>query len=289
MNILAYPCLFSFTDQHCKMENTSFKQLENQMNYLMDMLKIPAEKRNFSELKDRIQSLIGEKDNLMTYYLSKNDSTLEKILNNPGLQHLAENIFNNLNFEHLEVCRRINKASKQILDCQMEKPMFMLKKFRRLSKENQNKWIKLIESTKDFEKKKDITVYLEWNLKKYVNGPLVDLPCYSRPAIQDNFRRRIMEICKQEWKPSDKDMEIIKILAPLIDNSNAHIHGNTPIYWAAYYGHIEVVKILVPLIENPDAPNSFGNTPSSVTYNAEIRRMLKLYTSRISTTNPSKK
>ena len=181
MNILAYSCLFSFTDQHCKMENTSFKQLENQMNYLMDMLKIPAEKRNFSELKDRIQSLIGEKDNL-----SKNESTLEKILNNPGLQHLAENIFNNLNFEHLEVCRRINKASKQILDCQMEKPIFMLKKFRSLSKENQNEWIKVIESTKDFEKKKDITVYLEWNLKKYVNGPLVDLPCYSRPAIQDN-------------------------------------------------------------------------------------------------------
>ena len=51
---------------------------------------------------------------------------------------------------------------------------------------------------------------------------VVDLPCYSRPAIQDNFRRRIMEICKQQWKPSDKDMEIIKILAPLIDNSNAH-------------------------------------------------------------------
>ena len=58
-----------------------------------------------------------------------------------------------------------------------------------------------------------------------------------------------MEICKQQWKPSDKDMEIIKIRAPLIDNSNAHIYGNTPIYWAAYYGHTEIVKILSPLTD----------------------------------------
>ena len=84
-----------------------------------------------------------------------------------------------------------------------------------------------------------------------------------------------MEICKQQWKPSNENMDIIKILAPLIDNPNANIHGNTPIYWAAYYGHIGVVKILAPLTENPDAPNDFGNTPSSVTYNAEIYRILK--------------
>ena len=64
----------------------------------------------------------------------------EKILNNPGLQHLAENIFDNLNFEDLVVCKEINQSSKQILDYQLEKPMFLLRKFRCLSKKNEKDW-----------------------------------------------------------------------------------------------------------------------------------------------------
>ena len=81
--------------------------IEAQVTELMDLLKIPMEKRNFEEYRDQIQNLIEEKDRFKRYYLSKNDNTLEKILNNPGLQHLAENIFGNLNFEYLMVCRGI--------------------------------------------------------------------------------------------------------------------------------------------------------------------------------------
>ena len=33
-----------------------------------------------------------------------------KILNNPGLQHLAENIFLNLDFEHLQMCQLLNQS-----------------------------------------------------------------------------------------------------------------------------------------------------------------------------------
>ena len=85
------------------MGNPSLEQYENQMTILMDLLKIPAEERSFSELKDQIQNLIEERDSFKRCHLSKNDNTLEKILNNPGLQHLAENIFENLNFEYLAV------------------------------------------------------------------------------------------------------------------------------------------------------------------------------------------
>ena len=67
----------------------------------------------------QIQNLIEKKENFEKYCLSKNDNTLEKILNNPGLQHLAENIFDNLKYEDLEICRGINQSSKQILDHQM--------------------------------------------------------------------------------------------------------------------------------------------------------------------------
>ena len=97
---------------------------------------------------------------------------MEKILNNPGLQHLAENIFGNLNFEYLMVCRGINQSSKQILDYQMDKPMFLLRKFRGLSKENQKEWTKVIESEKNSEKENAIISYLLWNLEKEA----VDLP-----------------------------------------------------------------------------------------------------------------
>ena len=82
---------------------------KDQVTNLMDLLKIPEEKRNFEDFRDEIQFLNA-------CYLSKNDNTLEKILNNPGLQHLAGKIFANLNFEYLMICQGINQSSKQILD-----------------------------------------------------------------------------------------------------------------------------------------------------------------------------
>ena len=39
----------------------------------------------------------------------KEITPMEKILNNPGLQHLAKTIFWNLDCENLEVCREINQ------------------------------------------------------------------------------------------------------------------------------------------------------------------------------------
>ena len=116
---------------------------------------------------------------------AKNHNTLEKILNNPGLQHLAEKIFDNLNFEYLAICRGINESSKQILDYQTTKPMFVLRKFSGISQQNKKDWIEVVQSANNSEKEKAIASYLEWSLKKDV---LVDLPCYSSPDVQDDFR-----------------------------------------------------------------------------------------------------
>ena len=80
---------------------------EAQITNLMDLLKIPEEKRNFEGFWDQIKIVYA-------VYLSKNDNTLEKILNNPGLQHLAENIFWNLNVEHLKICGLINQSCQKI-------------------------------------------------------------------------------------------------------------------------------------------------------------------------------
>ena len=134
----------------------------------------------------------------------------------------------------------------------MDKSMFLLRKFTCLSKENKKEWIKVIESAKNSEKEKAISSYLQWNLKKEV---LVDLPCYSSPAVQDDFRKKILESCEKE-ESSDEDTEIVKILAPLTDN--------------------------------PNAPNNIGGTPSEVATNTEIKEIILKYSAAAST-KPSKK
>merc|ERR1712150_79873 len=93
---------------------------------------------------------------------------------------------------------------------------------------------------------------------------LVDLPCYTTPTIQDDFRKKIFEISKK-LELSVEDTKIIKIIAPLMDNPNSpNASGSTPILFSALNGHTEIVKILAPLTSNPNAPFSNGHTPIHV-------------------------
>ena len=227
---------------------------------------------------------------------------MENIIINPGLQHIAEEIFLNLDTEDLKICAQINQPCKQIL----ENAMFWLKKFTSLSNENQKDWMKVIKLVKNSEKRNAVISYLQWNLKKKV----VDLPCYSCPAVQDDFRKKIGESC-MIWDSSNENTEIVKILTPLTDNPNApDVQGRTPIFWAvlnghteivkilspltdnpntpvedgytpihyaASNGHTEIVKILAPLTENPNAPNNKGETPIEVTKNKEIKKILQSF------------
>ena len=70
---------------------------------------------------------------------------MDKIVSNPGFQHLAEKVFRNLDIEDLKLCAEINQSCKQIL----ENPRFWLKTFRGLSKENLKEWIKVIKQVKN--------------------------------------------------------------------------------------------------------------------------------------------
>ena len=106
---------------------------------------------------------------------------MEKIINNPGLQHLAENIFWNLDVEDLKICAQINQSCKQILQI----PIFCLRKFEHLSKKNRLDWIKVIQLVMNYHQGIAIMSYLKWTLKKQI----VDPPCYSSPAVQNDFRQ----------------------------------------------------------------------------------------------------
>ena len=101
---------------------------------------------------------------------------MEEIVSNPGFQHLAENIFWNLDVEALKICAQINQCCNQIL----KNPTFCLRKFEYVSNENQKDWINTIQSVKNTDKGIAVILYFQWNLKK---DALVDLPCYSSPAV----------------------------------------------------------------------------------------------------------
>ena len=179
---------------------------------------------------------------------------MEIIITNPGLQHLAEKILWNLDVEHLKICGLINQSCQQIL----ANPIFWLKKFNGLSEENQKDWINILKSLKNSEKKKAIISYLQWKLKKEP----IDLPCYTSPAVQDDFRKKIWEFCKKQ-KSSYEDIKTFKIIAPLTDNPNSpNEYGDTPIIYAAKRGHTEIVKMFATLTDyNCNAPHKYGETP----------------------------
>ena len=172
---------------------------------------------------------------------------MERIVSNPGLQHLAEKVFWNLDVEDLKICAQINQSCKHIL----QNPIFCLRKFQYLSKKNKEGWINVIQSVKHSDKGIAIISYLQWNLKKKVMDP----PCYSTPAVQGDFLKKIWEKCRKK-KLSNEEIRIVKILAPLMYNPNPPIptHGYTPLHWASGNGNVEIVKILAPLIDNPNAP-----------------------------------
>ena len=150
--------------QNLMEEKNSLKEektiwMEEKANWMKEKDTLKEEKTIWMEEKD---NLIKEKDILKAYYLSKKDNTLEKILKNPGLQHLAENIFGNLNFKYLKVCKEINQSSKEIL----ANPIFWKRKLEGSLSQKEKDFIKAIQSEKYLKKYKDIISILQWMLEK---------------------------------------------------------------------------------------------------------------------------
>ena len=153
---------------------------------------------------------------------------MENLLNSPGLQHLAENIFMNLNYEKLKIFQMINQTSYKMLN---GNPIFWIKFIRRkLSEENQKYLIRTFTSMNfGF----FFVSYLRWNLEnKNLLWLPQDLLCYTSPVVQSDLRQKIYQAAQ------NGSTKIVEILAPLTDNPNApDENGRTPIYWAACEGH----------------------------------------------------
>ena len=101
---------------------------------------------------------------------------MERIINNPGFEDIAKNIFMLLNLNDVANCQLVSRSFNGFL----ENPMFWLKKWitRGLSKKNQKDWITAIDKmdkTKDTEFIKNILLYFKKMLKKC---EFIDMPCF---------------------------------------------------------------------------------------------------------------
>ena len=142
-------------------------------------------------------NLIKEKDILKAYYLSKTDKSLEKILKNPGLQHLAENIFGNLNLKYLKVCRGINQSSKQIL----ANPIFWKKKLEGSLSQKDKDFIKAIQPEEYPNMYKDIISILQWMLEKSPDQAYNGSTDVGKilAALTDNLGPDHVQLTKVNW------------------------------------------------------------------------------------------
>ena len=152
---------------------------------------------------------------------------MEVILNNPGFQHIAENVFLNLNYEKLETCRRVNEFCKDILD----NPMFWLKKFirRGLSKKNQIDWMAAIQITPYWNLETNILNYLKQSSK---NERVIDIPCHINEETLSEYSEKIMKLkdknecliideLDDEIRSGNDNAARFQILALFMDNYNA--------------------------------------------------------------------
>ena len=227
---------------------------------------------------------------------SKQISVMDEIINTPGLQHIIEMIFFNLDFEDLMNCQLVNKAVRQILDQWIDvKPMSWLNKWRSnrgLSEKNKLDWTRALQMTKDTNLRMNIALYIR-NVIKI--GHFVDVPCYIHndvlnKAIKISFEealqqkdagvlqilaskalarivstpnRKLFKVLQlNENRPEYLHIDVVKVLAPLIENLNASDKiGITPIHHATYNRQLDVIRFLAPLTKTPNVPDQKGITP----------------------------
>ena len=190
---------------------------------------------------------------------------LENFLKTPGLQHLAENIFLNLNFKDIISCLQINQSSKSFLD----NPRFWIKKFiqKGLSKQNQLDWIKAIQITKNTRFERNISFYLKKILKK---EKLKDLPCFiNASVIKNNMTKHGLFDFS-----GDDDDEIkagrVQVLAPIVNdkfnNDGSHKFVSAVTVNAAIRGHLKQIQALIPFLDDPNAPWLYDGSYEFTTY-----------------------
>ena len=208
-------------------------------------------------------------DDLITEAFDENENKpiiprVESFINTPGLQHLAENTFLNLNYREIKACELLNGSFQLFVNQLMANPLFYLKKFilGGMSKKNETDWTEIIQKTRGQKVEEFVLLYLKQYFK---NEKVFD---FDVPSIIKKVTYGNLSIVSQDYYRD----EIVKVL----DHTNygketkypsTHLRylfkdiSRTPISWAAIYGHPKIVQILGPLTDNPNALDVDGETP----------------------------
>ena len=175
---------------------------------------------------------------------------LEILIENPGLKHLAENIFLHLDYKDLISLQIINRSSKVLLD----NSRFWIKKLvqRGLSKKNEIKWINAIQITKNTDFERNISFYLKRSLKK---EKLKDLPCF---IDKSTLEVALASSKISYYKPKGHTPGCIQLMAPNIENDLTNINPALMMRNAVEDGHFRFIKAMIPLL---DKPNALGVPP----------------------------
>ena len=208
---------------------------------------------------------------------------METFTKNPGLQHIAEDIFNILDKKSLIDCRLVNKSWRTIINW----PMFWLRKSKSTMPENSKTWKILVDQIEDCQIEEEFVNILIKNFKLTPMSPLEIVVELIENGTYPNVVHLILEHVNPESTvdvevaptstsicPTYRDMtpiclaaffglsDSVQKLVKKYGSSNiATSEERTPIHYAARNGYLEIVRFLVPFTKYPNAPDDKGFTP----------------------------
>ena len=216
---------------------------------------------------------------------------MDLVVNNHGFHHILEEIFMNLDHQHLLNCQKVCTFWESIL----KNPVFWLKKCVNigLTQEHEKLWAKLLKTLKDPSLKENMTselmeihngvseiltffrkswvpdFYVHKGITDQINAPFYKVYKSKDLALIENYLETVdSSIVNEDVKfileaAETGEIELLKILIAFTNNPNPrNSRGISAIQCAVDRGHVEVVKILAPLIANPNAPYpDNGDTP----------------------------
>ena len=223
---------------------------------------------------------------------------MDFLTKNPGLQHVAEEIF--MNLDHNDVIK--SKTVNQYRYRMIVNPTFWLKKCLRnrfLSKECKMEWTKLIQTLKTQIYKEKVTNCLmeTHGFCTLSSMKLDETPLDSAYYTKD--LKLIEYILKSKLTSSskinemihksieDKKWSVLEKLVAFADDPNLpnEKDGRTPIQIAATKGNSRVIEILAPLVKNPNAPFNQGLTPIQEAAEKGYAKIIKILSALVENPN----
>ena len=203
---------------------------------------------------------------------------MEIFTKNPGLQHIAEDIFNILDKKSLIDCRLVNKSWRTIITW----PIFWLRKSKSTMPENSKTWKILVDQIEDCQIEEEFVNILIKNFKLTPMFPLEIVVELIKKEKYPNIVNFILEHVNPESTVhievtpylTYRDMtpicleafyglsDSVQKLVKKYGSSNIPTsEGRTPIHCAARNGYLEIVRFLVPFTKYPNTPDNKGFTP----------------------------